>query len=77
MISDMTKVNILISIADGQSVADAAKCYGLSYAQARGALPRFCRHLKLRWDLEEIQANPKKYIDAAIATISSPKNAHP
>ncbi|QEY15326.1 hypothetical protein D0C16_04650 [Cellvibrio sp. KY-GH-1] len=75
MISDVTKANILIAIAEGQSVADAAKCYGLNSAQARGALPRFCRHLKLRWDLEEIRANPKKYIDAAIAIISSPKNA--
>jgi hypothetical protein len=75
MISDMTKSNILIAIAKGQSVAEAAKSYGLSYAQARGVLPRFCNHLKLRWDLEEIRANPKKYIDAAIAIASSPKNA--
>lgn len=75
MISDVTKANILIAVSEGQSVTDAAKCYGLSYAQARGALPRFCRHLKLRWDLEEIRTNPKKYIDAAIAIISSPKNA--
>lgn len=75
MISDITKANILIAIAEGQSVADAAKCYGLSCAQARGALPRFCRHVKLRWDLEDIRANPKKYIDAAVAVISSPKNA--
>jgi hypothetical protein len=74
MISDMTKANILIAIAEGQSVADAAKSYGLSYAQARGALPRFCQHLKLRWDLEDIRAKPKKYIDAAEAIVSSPKN---
>ena len=75
MISDMTKANILIAIAKGQSVAEAAKPYGLSYAQARGALSRFCPHIKLRWDLEEIRANPKKYIDAALAIIASPKNA--
>lgn len=75
MISDMTKANILIAIAEGQSVAEAAKSFGLSYAQARGALPRLCRGLRLRWDLEEIRANPKKYIDAAVAVVSSPKNA--
>lgn len=75
MISDMTKANILIAIAGGQSVAEAAKPYGLSYVQARGTLPRFCQHLKLRWDLEEIRANPKKYIDVAIAIVASPKNA--
>ena len=62
MIFDMTKANILIAIAKDQSVAEAAKSYGLSYAQARSALPRFCSHLKLRWDLEETRANPKKYM---------------
>lgn len=75
MISDMTKANILIAIAGGQSVAEAAKPYGLSYAQARGTLPQFCQHLKLRWDLQEIRANPKKYIDVAIVIVASPKNA--
>jgi hypothetical protein len=75
MISDMTKANILIAIACGQSVAEAAKPYGLSYAQAIGTLPRFCQHLKLRWDLQEIRANPKKYIDVAIVIVASPKNA--
>lgn len=75
MISDMIKANILIAIARGQSVADAAQTNGLTYAQARGALLRLCRDLKLPWDLEEIQANPKKYIDAATAVIAVPKNA--
>jgi hypothetical protein len=75
MISDMTKANILIEIAKGQSVAEAAKSYGLSYAQARGALPRFCQHLKLRWDLEDIRTKSQKYIDAATAVLSSPKNS--
>tara|TARA_R100000656_G_scaffold124613_1_gene103298 strand:- start:343 stop:606 length:264 start_codon:yes stop_codon:yes gene_type:complete len=55
MISDMTKANILITIAGGKSVAEGAKPYGLSSAQARGALPRFCQHLKLRWDLEDLE----------------------
>lgn len=75
MISDMTKANILIAIAEGQSVAEAAKPYGLRYAQARGALSRFCPHLKLRWDIEEIRTNPKRYIDAALAIVASIKNA--
>lgn len=75
MISDMTKANVLIAVAGGQSVAEAAKSYGLSAAQARGALPRFCQHLKLRWDLEDIRANPQKYIDAATVVLSSQKNS--
>lgn len=75
MISDMIKASILIAIAQGQSVADAAKTNGLTTAQARGALPRFCRNLKLRWDIEDIRANPQKYINAATAVLASPKNA--
>lgn len=75
MISDITKANTLIAIARGQSVAEAAKANGLTYAQARGMLPRFCSGLKLRWDLEEVRANPQRYIDAATAVVAAPKNA--
>src|SRR5690606_24489450 len=69
------KANILIAIARGQSVAKAAQANGFTAAQARGALPRLCRDLKLRWDLEEIRANPQKYIDAATTVAADPKYA--
>jgi hypothetical protein len=73
--SDTAKATILIAIASGQSVAIAAKANGFSAAQVRGTLPRFCRDLKLRWDLAEIRGNPQMYIDAATAVASAPKNA--
>lgn len=75
MIPDTAKANILIAIARGQSVANAAKANGFNVAQARGALPRLCRDLKLRWDLEEIRTNPQRYIDAATVVATVPKNA--
>jgi hypothetical protein len=75
MIPDTAKANILIAIARGQSVTNAAQTNGFTAAQARGALPRLCRDLKLKWDLEEIRANPQKYIDAATAVAAVPKNA--
>lgn len=75
MIPDTVKAKILIAIAQGQSVGDAAQAYGFKYAQARGAFPNFCRRLGLRWDLDEIKTHPQKYIDAALKVISMPQNS--
>lgn len=74
MIPDIDKAKILLAIAQGRSVKDAAESIGFKDRQVRNSFPKFCRNLGLRWDTEEIRANPQRYIDAASAIISSPRN---
>ncbi|MGB3423178.1 MAG: hypothetical protein WBF84_00935 [Castellaniella sp.] len=67
MIPNSTKAKILRSVADGATLSQAGTAAGISTARARTALGSLCRTLRQRADVEAIQAQPQKYLDALLA----------
>lgn len=79
MISDILKAKILLSVASGASMAEAARANDLKPEQVRYAIYRICRSVgRSQWissELSDIRADPKKYIDFALSIINSSKYA--
>lgn len=65
MITDAKKAKILLSVASGMTVPEAARANDVKPAQARASISRICRNAKLSSQIIDIHANPKKYIDFA------------
>lgn len=71
MISDVVKARILLSVANGATLAEAARFNGVKPEQARNAIHRICRSRSLgrgQWlpsQVSDIQSSPQKYIDFA------------
>lgn len=75
MISEAKKAKVLLAVAEGQTLAAAAKANGLSPGRGRDALARICRKLGLACTVDEVRANPDVYRDAARRIIDDPGNA--
>ncbi|MCM3916215.1 hypothetical protein ACRCQO_15810 [Pseudomonas aeruginosa] len=72
MITDAKKAKILLSVAGGMTVPEAARANDVKPAQARSSISRICRNAKLSPEIIDIHANPKKYIDFATKIIADP-----
>jgi hypothetical protein len=75
VIPDTVKANVLMAVAGGSSVSEAARANGITPNQGRESISRLCRSLKLSSDVSEIRAHPKKYIESASKVAGDPKYA--
>ncbi|ELL4312300.1 hypothetical protein QFP33_001602 [Pseudomonas aeruginosa] len=75
MITDAKKAKILLSVAGGMTVPEAARANDVKPAQARASISRICRNAKLSPEIIDIHANPKKYIDLATKITVDPAYA--
>jgi hypothetical protein len=74
VIPDKLKAQVLLAVAQGASVADAARGLKLTPSQGRDSISRLCRDLRLPSDVQAIRANPVAYISAATRMFGDPKN---
>lgn len=58
MITDHLKAKVLVSVASGMSISDAAAQHGIDVGQARNGIGRICRDSKLPSEVSKIHANP-------------------
>ncbi|WP_150132148.1 hypothetical protein [Dokdonella koreensis] len=75
MTPNIKKAQVLLAVAEGQTVVAAARAAGLSPAQGKSAVVTICRVLGMAPDVAEIRANPVAYRDAAQGIIDDPKQS--
>jgi hypothetical protein len=64
MIPNPVKAQVLRDVVNGKSIKQAAVDAGLSQYSANNALFRMCRMLELSHRIENIRAEPQRYLDA-------------
>jgi hypothetical protein len=79
VISDIVKAKLLLSVANGMSLTEAARVHGVKSTQAQHGIRTICRSGgRGHWissDVSDIRADPTKYVDFASHIISNSKYA--
>lgn len=75
MTSEPLKAQILLAVAGGASLSDAARTHGVSVARAKQAIRSLCRSLKLSSEISDIQQSASLYAKPAQQIVDDPKYA--
>ncbi len=73
MTSEPLKAKILLAVAGGASLSDAADTHGVSVPRARKAIQSLCRSLKLSSEISDIQQSAALYAKPAQHIVDDPK----
>ena len=75
MTSEPLKAQILLAVAGGASLSDAARTHGVSVARAKQAIRSLCRSLKLSSEISDIKNSASLYVKPAQHIVDDPKYA--